>query len=50
MKINIKNGVCDNCHRLNDEVLTIKKYWWMPKVKLCQSCISRLFRSFRKGK
>jgi hypothetical protein len=40
---------CDLCFDENKEC-TIIKFNWFSKKKLCESCISKLFRSLRKDK
>ena len=49
VKYEMKKTYCDRCHVYNDEVLIFRKYWFL-NIKLCQSCISKLFRAFIKGK
>ena len=38
---------CDLCFGENKEC-TIIKFNWFSKKKICESCISKLFRSLRK--
>ena len=43
---------CDNCKKENTEVAIFTKKvlgWFNVKVQVCQSCISKVFKQFRKG-
>ena len=42
--------VCDNCGDINAECVVLKGIIWFTSYKLCQSCVSKSFRSFVKGK
>ncbi len=47
----LKNYVCDVCKKSNTELVVLKtKFLWVvPKdIVVCQSCIAKAFRSFRK--
>lgn len=49
----VKNGNCDHCGKANKECAVFtKRVWFVFKtdVVICQSCVSKAFRSFRKGK
>lgn len=44
---------CSQCNKLNSEVkIFTKKVLWVftVEVPMCQSCISKAFRQFKKGK
>jgi len=43
----VDNAKCDLCFGEGKEC-TIIKFNWFSKKKLCESCISKLFRSLRK--
>jgi hypothetical protein len=45
----VDNSRCDLCFG-EDKECTIIKFNWFSKKKLCESCISKLFRSLRKDK
>ena len=48
-----KEYKCDVCDKYNAEVVEFKTkvLWFIPKnVLVCQTCISKAFRSFRKDK
>lgn len=43
---------CDNCKKENNEVAIFTKKilgLFKIKVQVCQSCISKVFKQFRKG-
>lgn len=43
---------CDNCKKENTEVAVFNKKLlglFKIKVRICQSCISKVFKQFRKG-
>ena len=48
----IQNDVCDNCKKKNSELVVFTKdIIFIPvRVKICQSCISKAFKSFNKNK
>ncbi len=49
----ISNTMCSVCKKENKELVVFetKIVWFIPKdIIVCQSCISKAFRSFRKGK
>lgn len=51
--IKIENKNCDHCGKANKECAVFnKKILWVFSVDvvICQSCISKAFRSFKKGK
>ena len=43
---------CNHCGKDNKEVAIFTKKvlgWFKVKVQVCQSCISKVFKQFRKG-
>lgn len=44
----VSKDVCSNCGKQNAECVELKLLWVL-KYKLCQSCVSKAFRSFKKG-
>lgn len=49
----IKKSECAHCGLVNDECAVFeKKLLWVftVEVPVCQSCVSKAFRSFKKGK
>lgn len=46
----VVKDVCGNCGAVNAECLKLKGVIWFTSYKLCQSCVSKGFRSFSKGK
>ena len=49
----IVQGKCDYCGKTNSECLVVEKRFWVffvTEVALCQSCVSRAFKLFSKGK
>ena len=49
MKVKIKNTYCNVCHVYNKETAVFPTLLWF-KFRICQSCVSKLFQLFRKGK
>lgn len=45
----VSKDVCSHCGKQNAECVEFKLLWIL-KYKVCQSCISKAFRSFSKGK
>jgi len=54
IKLSVFSNVCENCGKDNAECVAFKKkgFWFLPDKEtfICQTCISRAFGSFRKGK
>ena len=48
----VDNYACDNCGNNNKELVIFEKQGWLWKseIFICQTCISKAFRSFRKEK
>lgn len=49
----MKSNKCDNCHKTNNEYAVFNKkvlFIFTTKVHICQSCVSKAFRSFTKDK
>ena len=49
----ITSDKCDYCGKENTECLVIKKRFWVffvTDVAICQTCVSRAFKLFSKGK
>ena len=51
VKVEIKTVKCDLCGKEAEGIEITKRVLWIFKVKvrLCQSCVARTFRKFRKG-
>lgn len=45
--MSVSKDVCSNCGKVNAECAEFKLLW-IFKYKVCQSCISKAFRSFKK--
>lgn len=45
----VVKDVCSNCGKQNAECVEMKLLWIM-KYRVCQSCVSKAFRSFSKDK
>lgn len=53
MKLKVIKSVCDNCKKENLECVVYTSkicFFFTKEVKICQSCVSKGFRSFRKDK
>lgn len=51
--VEVKSGNCSHCGKGNSECAVFeKKVLWIftVEVPICQSCVSKAFRSFKKGK
>lgn len=49
----IKQGTCDCCGKVNAECMVIEKRFWVffvTDVAICQTCVSKAFRLFKKDK
>ncbi len=48
----IYDDVCDICGLQKTELVELSRYkwFWTTKMIVCQSCISRIFRSFNKDR
>lgn len=44
----VSKDVCGNCGKQNSECVEFR-FLWIFKYRVCQSCISKAFRSFIKG-
>ena len=51
VKVEIKTVKCDLCGEIKEGIEVSKPVLWIFKmrVRLCQSCVARTFRKFRKG-
>ena len=49
MRVTVKLGKCGLCGNPKDEGVEIK-LWWFIKCFICEGCISKIFRMFRKEK
>lgn len=45
----VKKDVCSHCGKVNTECAEFKLLWVL-KYKVCQTCVSKAFRSFNKDK
>lgn len=45
----VSKDVCNHCCAQNEECVELKGFLWFS-YRLCQSCVSKSFRSFSKDK
>jgi len=43
-----ETGQCAFCHKVDEGILIT--IWWFIKVFVCETCVSKWFKQFNKGK
>jgi len=48
----VENKICSVCNKPNTELISVRVgvLFWKQNILVCQTCTSKAFSSFRKGK